>query len=56
MSITCYVKENRLRALAKRAGDLCVQAYLSGNRARAIHFEKKRKRILLPVWAGAQEV
>lgn len=56
MSMTRYVKENRLRALAKRAGDLCVQAYLSGNRARAIHFENKRKRILLPVWAGAQEV
>lgn len=47
-------KTERLRALAKRAGDLMVKAYLGGNRERAEHFLKKMKRILWPVWTEAQ--
>lgn len=39
-------KTNRLQALAKRAGDLMVEAYLGGNRERAVFFNKRMKRIL----------
>lgn len=49
-------KENRLRLLAKRAGDLMIQAYRGGNREKAIYFNNKRKRILWPIWSKAQEV
>lgn len=45
-------KENRLRSLARRAGDLSVSAYLGGNRDRAIFFNEKRKRILWSIWAS----
>lgn len=55
MSMTSYAKEKRLQALAKRAGDLMVKAYLGGNRERAVFFNEKRKRILKPLWGGAQE-
>ena len=48
-------KTNRLQALAKRAGDLMVEAYLGGNRERAIFFNKKMKRILWLIYADAQE-
>ena len=48
-------KTNRLQALAKRAGDLRVEAYLGGNRERAIFFNKKMKRILWLIYADAQE-
>ena len=47
-------KTNRLQALAKRAGDLMVEAYLGGNRERAIFFNKKMKRILWLIYADAQ--
>lgn len=47
-------KEKRLRLLAKRAGDLSVEAYLGGNRERAKHFLKKMKCILWLVWVGVQ--
>ena len=33
-------KTNRLQALAKRAGDLMVEAYLGGNRERAVFFQQ----------------
>lgn len=49
-------KTNRLQALAKRAGDLMVEAYLGGNRERAIFFNKRMKRILWLIYADAQEV
>ena len=49
-------KTNRLQALAKRAGDLMVEAYLGGNRERAVFFNKKMKRILWLIYADAQEV
>lgn len=48
-------KKNRLRALGKHAGDLMVKAYFDGNRARAVFFNEKRKRILKPIWNDAQE-
>ena len=48
-------KTNRLQALAKRAGDLMVEAYLGGNRDRAVFFNKKMKRILWLIYADAQE-
>ena len=48
-------KTNRLQALAKRAGDLMVEAYLGGNRERAVFFNKKMKRILWLIYADAQE-
>lgn len=47
-------KKERLQQLALRAGDLSVAAYLDGNRDRAIWFNEKRKRILWPIWTGAQ--
>lgn len=47
-------KTNRLQALAKRAGDLMVEAYLGGNR-RAVFFNKRMKRILWLIYADAQE-
>jgi hypothetical protein len=49
-------KTNRLQALAKRAGDLMVEAYLGGNRERAVFFNKRMKRILWLIYADAQEV
>ena len=48
-------KTNRLQALAKRAGDLMVGAYLGGNRDRAVFFNKRMKRILWLIYADAQE-
>ena len=48
-------KTNRLQALAKRAGDLMVEAYLGGNRERAVFFNKRMKRILWLIYANAQE-
>ena len=39
-------KENRLRLLAKRAGDLSMAAYLGGNRDEAIRLNERMKRIL----------
>ena len=48
-------KTNRLQALAKRAGDMMGEAYLGGNRERAIFFNKKMKRILWLIYADAQE-
>ena len=48
-------KTNRLQALAKRAGDLMVEAYLGGNRDRAVFFNNKMKRILWLIYADAQE-
>jgi hypothetical protein len=48
-------KTNRLQALAKRAGDLMVEAYLGGNRERAVFFNKRMKRILWLIYADAQE-
>ena len=48
-------KTNRLQALAKRAGDLMVEAYLGGNRERAVFFNNKMKRILWLIYADAQE-
>ena len=48
-------KTNRLQALAKRAGDLMVEAYLGGNRDRAVFFNKRMKRILWLIYADAQE-
>ncbi len=48
-------KTNRLQALAKRAGDLMVEAYLGGNRDRAVFFNKRMKRILWLIYANAQE-
>lgn len=45
-------KETRLRLLAVKAGGLSVAAYLEGNRARAVYFNEKRKRILWPIWQG----
>ena len=56
MSMTRYAKEKRLQALAKRAGDLMVEAYLGGNRERAVFFNKRMKRILWLIYADAQEV
>ena len=43
-------KENRLRLLAKRAGDLFLLAYQGGNASRAKHFHEKRNRILWQVY------
>ena len=48
-------KTNRLQALAKRAGDLMVEAYLGGNLERAVFFNKRMKRILWLIYADAQE-
>lgn len=48
-------KTNRLQALAKRAGDLMVEAYLGGNRERAVFFNNRMKRILWLIYADAQE-
>ena len=48
-------KTNRLQALAKRAGDLMVEAYLGSNRERAVFFNKRMKRILWLIYADAQE-
>ena len=48
-------KTNRLQALAKRAGDLMVEAYPGGNRERAVFFNKRMKRILWLIYADAQE-
>lgn len=55
MSMTRYAKEKRLQALAKRAGDLMVEAYLGGNRERAVFFNKRMKCILWLIYADAQE-
>lgn len=48
-------KTNRLQALAKRAGDLMVEAYLGGNRERAVFFNKRMKRILWLIYADAHK-
>ncbi|WP_157667587.1 hypothetical protein [Comamonas serinivorans] len=40
-------KEKRLRSLARRAGDLMVQAYCGGNRTRAYFFLRKMNAILM---------
>ena len=49
MPLTCET-ETRLREIARKAGDLMVAAYLSGNRSRAIHFNEKCKRALWALW------
>lgn len=41
-----FPKQKRLQSLARRAGDLCVSAYLGGNRDRAVFFLNKMNRIL----------